>query len=221
MVWLVLFCVCAIFNWVSVDRRWRLGELVTKPLALVLLILFFNEMVGWEGGRVWFGLGLVLSLAGDAFLLWVKRFFVPGLAAFLLAHVCYIIGLNQDAIQMQAWVLGLGVVVSAVGFTSYRAIRRGMTAHPENEKMRLPILAYCLIISLMLLSAWACFFRAQWSAPAAWMVAMGASLFILSDFLLAYGLFVKPLRRGDLLVMATYHLAQAAIAVGVMLRYAG
>ena len=73
----------------------------------------------------------------------------------------------------------------------------------------------------MLLSAWACLFRAQWSAPAGWMVAVGASLFILSDFLLAYGMFVKPMQRGDLLVMVTYHLAQVAIAVGVMLRYAG
>lgn len=221
MLWLVLFFVCAIVNWVSVARRWRLGEVISKPLTLLLLILFFWEMVGWEGGTVWFGLGLVFSLAGDTFLLWMKRFFVPGLAAFLLAHVCYTVGLNLDPIQMQLWVLVLAVLVTGVGILCYRTIHRGLVRNPENARLRLPVLAYCVMISLMLLSAWVCLFRVGWTAPAGWMVAIGASLFILSDFLLAYGMFVRAIRHGDLLVMMTYHLAQEAIVVGVMLRFLG
>lgn len=220
MVWLVLFFACAIINWVSTDRRWRLGELISKPLTLLLLIVFFWQMLGWEGGRLWFGVGLVFSLAGDIFLMWMKRFFVPGLAAFLLAHVCYIIALNQDAIQFQAWVLVVAVMVTGVGFTCHRTIRRGMVKKPENAKLRFPVLAYCLMISLMLLSAWVCLFRTGWSAPAGWMAAGGASLFILSDFMLAYGLFVKPIPRGDLLVMVTYHLGQVAIILAAVLRFA-
>ncbi len=221
MVWLVLFFACALFNWLSTDRRWRWGELISKPLALVLLIVFFWQTLGWQGGRLWFGVGLVFSLAGDIFLMWMKRFFVPGLASFLLAHVCYIIALNQDAIQFQAWVLVLAAMVTGVGFTCYRIIRRGMVKNPESARLRLPVLAYCLMISLMLLSAWVCLFREGWSTPAGWMAAAGASLFILSDFMLAYGLFVKPIQRGDLLVMVTYHLGQAAIILGAVLRFMG
>ena len=44
-------------------------------------------------GRAWMVVGLVLSLAGDVFLLGSRRWFVPGLVSFLAAHVAYVVGL--------------------------------------------------------------------------------------------------------------------------------
>jgi uncharacterized membrane protein YhhN len=61
---------------------------VFKPLTTLLVIAF-----AWPRGaeapkqRRFIRIGLVLSLAGDVFLLWPERGFVPGLVAFLLAHL--------------------------------------------------------------------------------------------------------------------------------------
>ncbi len=219
MNWMAFFFVVALVNWASVEWKWRTVELVSKPLALLALVFCFWEVIGWQNGRVWFGLGLVFSLLGDTFLLWPKRFFLPGLAAFLLAHVCYIIGLNQDAIPLQFGSLLALVVVTAVGYSVYRTIRRGMLRKPENQAYRWPVLAYCLVITLMMLSAWLCLLRPEWPAAAGWLAAVGASLFLVSDSLLAYGMFVRKLDHGDLLVMTTYHLGQAGILAGVLLRF--
>jgi uncharacterized membrane protein YhhN len=45
-------------------------------------------------GRLWLLAALVGSLAGDVFLLF-PGYFVPGLVAFLLAHVAYLVLLRQ------------------------------------------------------------------------------------------------------------------------------
>jgi hypothetical protein len=42
----------------------------------------------------------------------------------------------------------------------------------------------------------------------------GASFFMISDSLLAYNRFVKPIARGQLWVRITYHLAQFSLAYG-------
>ena len=46
--------------------------------------------------RAWFVAALVLSLAGDVFLMLPKDLFVFGLGAFLLGHLAYIVGLHVD-----------------------------------------------------------------------------------------------------------------------------
>ena len=45
--------------------------------------------------RRWVLVGLVLSLAGDVALLWPKEGFLPGLVAFLLAHLAYIVAFTR------------------------------------------------------------------------------------------------------------------------------
>jgi len=221
MTWMVLFFVIAVINWGSVEYHWRRVELASKPLALLVLLACFWELIGWQGGKLWFGLGLVFSLAGDTLLLWPKRFFLPGLIAFLIAHVFYIIGLNQDAIPLQFTSLLALVLAAAVGYSCHRTIRKGMRRKPENEALRWPVLFYCLVITLMMLSAWLCILKPEWPPAAGWLAAIGATLFVVSDSLLAYGMFVRPLEHGELMVMITYHLGQVGILAGVLLRFSG
>ena len=73
----------------------------------------------------------------------------------------------------------------------------------------------------MMLSAWLCLLRPEWPTAGGWLAAIGATLFVASDTLLAYGLFVRRLEHGDLLVMVAYHLGQAGILAGVLLRFLG
>jgi uncharacterized membrane protein YhhN len=89
-----IFAVAAVVNWWSrLDGGRRRAELWSKPLALIALIAVAlalhpaDQLV-----RAWFVIALVCSLAGDVFLLYGDRYFVPGLVSFLLAHLAYTFG---------------------------------------------------------------------------------------------------------------------------------
>ena len=47
-------------------------------------------------------------------------------------------------------------------------------------------------------------------------IAVGATVFAVSDTVLASERFVRPWERAQLLVMVTYHVGQALIVVGVL-----
>lgn len=69
----------------------------------------------------------------------------------------------------------------------------------EGAVIRTGLLSYAVIISLMLLSA-----MMQRSS----LYALGAVLFVFSDFTIAWARFVGPVPHTDLIVLATYYLAQ-------------
>ena len=92
-VWLVAAAVFAVANWWSRWSQHRPTELWSKPLTLVALIGAAIAVDPIDPTvRAWFVVALVLSLAGDVFLLGDDRWFVPGLAAFLAGHVAYVVG---------------------------------------------------------------------------------------------------------------------------------
>ena len=64
-----------------------------------------------EAARTWFVVALVFSLLGDVFLMLPSDAFVAGLSAFLLAHVAYVVALNQDSAGN--WWLAVPVVLVA------------------------------------------------------------------------------------------------------------
>jgi uncharacterized membrane protein YhhN len=215
------FCLALIvagLDWLVIARRQRRLEYILKPATLVLVLV-----AAWLLTRgphdAWlarfFLPGLVFSLAGDIFLLLPsERFFIPGLAAFLLAHVCYIIGLNSTLPPWPA--LALFIVVAIIGLAVFRGIALGLRHHQQTT-MLIPVALYSLILSLMLFSAWATLFRPEWTPLRRAMVIAGASLFFASDTMLARNLFVtqssSPSAR--LRVMITYHLGQIALAASI------
>ena len=58
---------------------------------MICLFLWLFANTGLQGHAFWFGSGILFSLAGDV-LLSFERMFLPGLVAFLLAHLSYIVG---------------------------------------------------------------------------------------------------------------------------------
>ena len=214
--WYAGVLVLAAADWLAVGLnrpRWRV---VTKPAPLLLLIAGFTAASGWQGGGVWFGFGLVASLAGDIFLMLPPGLFPAGLTAFLLAHLFYIVGLNQSFIT-PGWnfifpLLGL-IVLDSLG---YRRLRCAVLARPSGRWIRFPMLAYVVVISLMLFSSLLTWLRRDWSYNAAALVSVGALLFYVSDMLLAFNRFCGAVRFGRVIVIATYHLAQLAITAGVL-----
>jgi len=213
--------VFAILNWIAVWKPWKSLEYVAKPATMIFLITYLCQAKGPapSAALIWFGLGLVFSLAGDIFLLLPRERFIAGLAAFLLAHVGYIIGFNIPLPGLNTFSLILAVIIGITAARVLRPILKGLAEKGLN-RLRGPVLIYGVVISIMLLSAFLTLFRPEWETNAAGLVSLGAALFFISDVILAVSRFVKPIKNGRLMNMATYHLGQIALAVGMIMQFA-
>jgi alkenylglycerophosphocholine/alkenylglycerophosphoethanolamine hydrolase len=157
--------------------------------------------------------GLFFSMWGDIFLMLPREQFIAGLVAFLLGHIAYLIGFNQPLAPLNLPSLILAVMVGLTAARLMRAVVAGLQ-RSGHASLRLPVLAYSAVISLMLLSALITMVRVDWDAGDALLAAAGAMLFFMSDSVLAWNKFVAPLTNGRLVVIVTYHLGQALIILG-------
>jgi uncharacterized membrane protein YhhN len=208
----------AILDWIAVARKWQIVEYIAKPAVMVCLIAWLVMNSGMTVPLLWFTIGLAFSLAGDVFLMLPKERFIPGLISFLLAHIAYIIGLNTTPIPMTVVSLILLVLVGLVSLRVYSRIAQGLVAS-GNDRLKLPVLAYTIVISLMLFSALLAFVRPSWSPGAALLVGLGALLFYFSDCILAWNKFVRPLKYGRLINLSSYHIGQVLITLGAALYF--
>ncbi len=213
MIGLLVPLAAAVLDWAAVARRWRVVEYAAKPAVMLLLLAWLWLQGAWTAPLWAFAAGLLLSLVGDVLLMLPDRFFLGGLAAFLLAHLDYIVGFNWGGPPPLAATLLAAVPVAAAG---YLLVSRVVAALLARGRRRLagPVAAYGVIISLMVLSALATLARPDWDGPAARLASLGAVLFLVSDAVLAWNRFVAPVRYGRLLNMTTYHLGQIALIAG-------
>lgn len=196
----VVFAVLAVTDWTVVGTGRRAWRPVTKPLALVALIGVAVTLEPVDPAvRTWMVVGLVLSLAGDVFLLGSRRWFVPGLVSFLAAHVAYVVGLLLAPTSPGWMLVGLALVAAAAVAAVPRLarLRRG-----EHASLLGPVVAYLVVISAMVVTAF--------GTAHPWAVA-GAVLFYVSDATLAWNRFLTEHRWGPTVVMVTYHLGQAGL----------
>jgi len=222
---ILLFLVAAL-DWLAVAKNWKKVEYIAKPAAMLVLLGILTLVNGFSSLLlICFSLGIFFSLAGDVFLMisyarFSNRWFFLGLAAFLLAHVSYIIGLNSPLLNVSPlWSLGLAVILA---LTAARILRRIIDGLRQKGLPRLvrPVKLYGIVITLMLLSALLTLNNTAWNTPAAGLVAIGAILFYFSDVLLAWDRFVNPIKRGRLANIIPYHLGQAALVAGVLIQFA-
>jgi uncharacterized membrane protein YhhN len=195
--------VFAVGNWVAVARGSKPAEYVCKPATLIALIAVAVALDPVHGDtRTWFVAALVLSLAGDVFLMVPRDWFVAGLSAFLLGHVAYAVGLNLHTEGI--WWLAVPVVLVAalLAVRLARGIRRS-----GQDALIGPVMAYVVVISLMGASA-----VASGNAVAA----VGALLFMASDSLIGETRFVEARPWAGVAIMVTYHLGQAGLVLSLV-----
>jgi uncharacterized membrane protein YhhN len=214
---LVVTFLCAAVEWLAVAKGWRKVEYLAKPGVMALLFAWLWLSGGLGGPLFWFGLAALFSMTGDIFLLLKnqQRWFLFGLGAFLLAHIAYIAGLNMPPAPLNTLTLGIALFV---GMTVFPLIRRILRSLPKRGLRRLvePVRYYSATISLMLFSALMTLFRTDWLDTPAYLVSLGAVLFIASDMILAWNKFVRPIRRGRLALMVMYHLGQILLVLGAV-----
>ena len=151
--------------------------------------------------RAWLPMaGFFLSAAGDVFLE-LDGLFVFGMAAFGLAHVFYgaefVRLIRRDGVYGQGWPLALVVLAISIELAVYLV--------PAMGDLTGPAVAYQLIISTMAILA------LMSKAPI--IAKIGAAVFMLSDTLIAVGMFRGlPVPPGS--VWLTYAAAQIMLAIG-------
>ncbi len=130
----VAFVAAAVFaagDWWSRARKIQWLEYVCKPATLVALIaaaIVLDPAAGAGARRDWFVAALVFSLLGDVLLMLPADRFVAGLAAFLAAHVCYLVGFWTDPPAALALVVAAAVVILIVGTIASADPRGGARA---------------------------------------------------------------------------------------------
>ena len=202
---LALAAAFAVTDWIGVAHddvrlRW-----VGKPATIVLLVAVAIALQpASQSQRFIFIAALLLSLGGDVLLLGGNAWFLGGLAAFLGAHLAYGGGFVVGGIDSHRLLLtapAVAVVSLALGGRVLRAI-----ANSAGRSMLPPVVLYLLAISAMVALA---------GAEGRPVAVAGACLFYLSDGLLAWNRFVRPLAWSRLPLIVTYHLGQACLVLSL------
>jgi len=176
-----------------------------KPLATLLLILIarFHWIANRSAYARWIVIGLMFSFVGDVLLIWPDHYFLPGLAAFLLTHVTYLIAFTRDRRFPARFSIWLAYLAFAAAFYTllFATLPSGL---------RLPVLLYAAVLSTMAGQAMGNFLELQ--APPSQRAAVGTLLFLLSDLLLAFDRFRRPLPYSTILILTPYYIGQWFIA---------
>jgi uncharacterized membrane protein YhhN len=206
------FVVAGLFatgDWIAKARSRTALEYLCKPATLVALIAaaaLLDPGVDAHTRRVWFVAALICSLAGDVLLMLPQDLFVPGLAAFLIGHLCYLVGFWTHAPSLMAFLVSAVVVAGVVAPLGYR-ILTSIDRTAEPEALRIAVAAYIAVISVMLATALAIGNVAA---------AAGAVLFVASDSMIAWDRFVARFRWAPVAIMVTYHLGQAGLVASLL-----
>jgi uncharacterized membrane protein YhhN len=182
-------------------------EYIFKPLTTILILLIAllapvpeNALYKWA---VVFG--LALSLAGDIFLLLPQNRFIFGLAAFLIAHICFTLAFTSEGFTVSLLVF--------IPFAIFGGLMIGLL-WPVLGKLRLPASVYALALMIM-----------GWQAAGYWITVgsqssilafVGAVLFIISDSIMILHRFRSPHRYARLTYMTLYYIALWLIAMSIV-----
>lgn len=218
-IWLILAFVFAVLEALAVWKSLNKLEYLSKPAVMICLFAWLYFSTSLQGLTLWFGIGILFSLAGDVFLmLSLESMFLFGLVAFLFAHISYLIGFQNELTTMTAWSFLLIIILS---ISAVRVMCRILSAIRAKGQTRLvnPVILYSVVITVMLYAAMTTIANSAWSTSASFFVSVGALLFYISDLILAWNKFVTPIKNGRVLNIAAYHLGQIGLIAGVISQF--
>jgi alkenylglycerophosphocholine/alkenylglycerophosphoethanolamine hydrolase len=174
-------------------------RLVAKPIPALALAVLTARRDRYARA---IAAGLTLSAAGDVLLELPGRF-VPGLVAFLGAHVAYTVAFLADERRLR--------LARAVPFAAW-LIAAGRWLWPGLGDMALPVVVYMLAIGTMMWRAAARVGPSDAAGLGARAALAGAVLFGLSETLIAIERFRAPFPGAPYAIILLYWAGQAGIA---------
>lgn len=165
------------------------------------LLTLFCALGGNKPCRI-AALALATSAVGDVF--GGMGALLPQIGSFAIAQIVYAV-LFCRYVRFDVHRLPLLLLPLLI------AIVVATTVLPRVEGfLRIAISGYMLVI--MAMSCSAMFVRGKgW-----WLVAMGAVLFVISDSIIAWNLFVEPISAARLWIMSSYYAAQALLGLSIL-----
>jgi uncharacterized membrane protein YhhN len=211
---LVLFIIMSLAHLAAEWARSLPGRFITKPFLMLLLALYYTA-AATEPNPVLLA-AIACGWMGDIFLMIpdpakTRRFFKPGLAAFLIGHVLYIAvfaAFLPRAATVPVWGWASLAVYVAVGAIGYRLIA------PHAGKMLPAIIAYIIIV---LMGASTILPLGSVNTTGAVMAMAGALIFMVSDTVNAYNKFAREIPCERLYTMSTYLGGQFLLVQGYLL----
>lgn len=208
---LILAGVVVVNIWAELNKR-KPYIYPTKPLATFIIIViaflsFYLEEFTHTNYTVMILIGLIFCIIGDVCLMFIenRKFFLFGLISFLIGHLVYLITfISFCGFHPNDLYSGLVLLILAVGVYIY--LYNGL------DKMKLPVLGYVIIISLMVNQAIATLWCDFFSTSQAIVIALGAFLFYISDIMLAVAKF-KVEFKFNRISLAFYFAGQYLIAL--------
>ncbi len=153
--------------------------------------------------------GLIFGLIGDVCLaLPGNRAFRAGLAAFLAGHIFYVwafMGLTSPG----DWASPFQAVLLASSAGAFLWLR------PHLGRMKAPVTAYLIVITLMLMAARAALRHAGLPEAGRWTLWIGAFCFYLSDLFVARQRFVADQYINRVIGLPLYYVGQFLLAFSV------
>jgi len=184
-------------------------RLFFKPLILPSLLLMYTLFVPHK--NKWYVGALVFSFLGDSFLLFSGiNYFMPGLSAFLLAHLCFIKVVLQKMGKANLNKTLLSFIIFFAFLFGLLFVLKG-----HLEKMQIPVIVYGIVITSFGALSLANYLQNK--TKAALVLLIGALVFISSDSMLALNKFYKSFALLNLMVMFTYIVAQYLIFRAMLL----
>lgn len=183
---------------------------IIKPLCLLFLsiALIIYQPTSW---LVY--CGALLGMIGDIFLIWKdnKKRLAIGMLAFLLGHICYIVQIIL-ILQPLSWAYYVGgaflIVVFNLAFYQFtkKLVKDGRMAFASN--------IYVSFLGSVAIAALVGCFLGHFDYL--FLTMLGGLAFVGSDAILAYTIYVKPVKRQDFFIMAFYLIGQALIVLGLV-----
>jgi uncharacterized membrane protein YhhN len=213
---LFLGIVLAIADWIATAREASSVRWVTKPGALLALLLWFATSTPAAGGlqTTWFTLALCFSLVGDIFTHMEGHQLIKGGMSFILAHIAFIVAYNTP-LQIPAIFLLIFIINIIPTILFFRKILNEIRSTGDTD-LAIGVSIYALALTSMTSTAISTLFRPEWPPTAAWPTTIGALLFYISNLLLFSGHFLEVKPRVKVLTMVTYHFGQFALAYGFL-----
>lgn len=199
------------------ERERRPGRVLPVKIALSALFVTLALMLPHPLPAYYLPVfyGLCLGLIGDICLaLPHPAAFRAGLLAFLLGHLAYVYAFTV-LVRPAYWINPGFMLVVGAGVGIFWWLRPGL------GRLKWPVIAYIVAISLMLAGSWAIWFRSALKPSLAWAILLGAVCFYLSDVCVARDRFVKAEFRNRLLGLPLYYAGQFLLAWSVGLGAGG
>jgi uncharacterized membrane protein YhhN len=168
------------------------------PMVLIIIYAYLHFNTNPKPTQWIILTGLFICMLGDGL---IAGSFIFGLAAFLAGHLFYLFGFTRTW-KFSKKRFAMIILIFCYSFLISNELVKALIKN-GNSNLVIPVIAYVLVISLM---AWSAIMTGN-----KWAIG-GSILFVLSDSILSWNMFVSGVPQSSLLIMSTYYTAQFLIA---------